>query len=55
MTKISEETLDSIQGGINLTGTFMSAILHGLDIILELGRSLGSALRRSHDNSLCSY
>lgn len=55
MNLIENEKLNEIKGGINITGSFISAIVRGIDVILELGRSLGSAFRRSKDNNLCRY
>jgi len=46
--------LIQIQGGINLTGTLLSSISKGINSILEVGRSLGSAIRRAWSGKLCS-
>lgn len=55
MTELTYEKLETVKGGISITGTFINAIVRGIDVILDLGRSLGSAFRRSKDNSLCPY
>lgn len=55
MKKLKNEELKQIQGGANITGTLITSLARGLEVILELGRSLGSAFRRSKDNTLCSY
>lgn len=46
--------LIEIQGGVSISGTFISSIVRGINAILELGRSLGSSIRRIGSNNLCS-
>ena len=48
-----EKELLSISGGINQSGTIINAIVAGAKIILEIGRSFGTALRRTTSNDLC--
>lgn len=55
MKELSFEQLEEVKGGISITGTFINAIVRGIDVIMELGRSLGSAFRRSMDHQLCPY
>ncbi len=55
MKEITKQKLNEVNGGINITGTFISSLVRGIDIIMDLGRSLGSAFRRAKDRSLCSY
>lgn len=55
MKLLQTQSLEEIRGGISITGTFINALVRGIDVILDLGRSLGSAFRRSKDNRLCSY
>lgn len=49
---IKEEELKNINGG-GLTGTMLSAILRGINSIADLGRSLGTAIRRIQTGRLC--
>ena len=49
----NEKELFSINGGTNLNSSFINAIVNGAKIILELGRSLGSAIRRSSSGKIC--
>lgn len=44
----------NIEGGINLTGAILNALTGGAKIVLELGRSLGSAIRRAVGGTFCS-
>ena len=48
-----DQELLAISGGINISGTIINAIVAGAKIILEIGRSFGSALRRTTSNDLC--
>ena len=51
--KLQKEELLNIQGG-SLTGTLITALLKGVSSIFDLGRSLGSAIRRIKYNNVCS-
>lgn len=46
--------LIQIQGGVNITGTFVNSIVRGIEAIIDLGRSFGSAIRRIGSNNICS-
>lgn len=52
---IEKTELLEIRGGINITSTLISSLARGMDIILEVGRSLGGAIRRMIDNNACHY
>jgi len=54
MKKINSEELIKIYGGFSITGSMLSSIVKGVNAMLELGRSLGSAIRRGFEKSLCS-
>lgn len=49
---LKEEELKNMVGGA-INATFLSAIARGINSILELGRSLGSAIRRIQTGRLC--
>ncbi len=53
MNKIKNEDLLKITGGVNLTATFLSSVAKCLDALLEIGRSIGSAIRRFYSDDLC--
>jgi len=48
-----EEELLEITGGINFTSSIINALATGAKIILELGRSLGSSIRKSTSGNMC--
>lgn len=49
-----DQELFTIKGGVNISGTIINAIVAGAKIILEIGRSFGTALKRNSSNDLCS-
>lgn len=51
--EIKKEELMIINGGGTITGTLLNAIARGINAFLDLGRSLGTAIRRIGSNSLC--
>lgn len=55
MSELTKEEAVQIYGGVNLSGTIVTAFLKGIDIVLELGRNLGSAIRRIQDHNVCPY
>ena len=47
MVELKYNQLASIVGGsITITGTLINAFIGGIDAIMEVGRSLGTAIRR---------
>lgn len=52
--ELNKEQLLLINGGINITGTLLNNIVRGINTILELGRSVGTAIRRIGSNNICS-
>lgn len=50
--KLEKEEMLKINGG-GISGTIINSIIRGLNSILELGRSLGTAIRRLTANNLC--
>ncbi len=51
--ELKKEELLNIEGGINLSGTLISAFTKIITTILDVGRSLGSALRRISSGMVC--
>ena len=47
----NKELLTIIGGGIS--GTLLNSIVRGINSLLDLGRSLGSAIRRLGTNNIC--
>jgi len=54
MRQLRNEELLTVIGGINITGAFLTSIYKGINTVLDLGRSFGSALRRISTGSMCS-
>lgn len=45
--KLNNNQLNNIVGGsISLTGSLVSAFVNGIEAIMDVGRSLGTAIRR---------
>ncbi len=53
MQKLTKEELFAIKGG-SISGTMVNAITKMLTTIYDLGRSIGSTIRRLIDNDFCS-
>lgn len=54
MKNLTNEELKKIQGGINWSASLISSIARGINSIMDLGRSLGSAIRRIQYGQMCS-
>ena len=50
----NEKELLKISGGLNVTGSIINAFSTGIKTILDVGRSLGTAIRRLANGNLCS-
>lgn len=50
---LKKEELLCIYGGVNWTSAFINAILRGGSLFLELGRSVGSSIRRAFAGTAC--
>lgn len=53
MILLSEEQLLQINGGVSASASMVNAFVRGFTLILNLGRSLGTSIRRMQDNNLC--
>ena len=53
MKKLENTELQKIVGGA-FTATMLGNILRGASLLLDLGRSLGSAVRRIQTGKICS-
>lgn len=52
MLEMNNIELSSVRGGA-LSGTLINAFVRGLEAILDLGRSLGNAVRRIGSKAIC--
>ena len=50
---LEKQELLQIVGGINITGSLISAIHRGISVIMDVGRNLGSAIRRAIGGTMC--
>lgn len=50
---LEKEELLNIVGGISITASLINSLYRGVNSILELGRSLGSAIRRISGGNMC--
>ncbi len=50
---LDKQELLQIVGGINITGSLINSIYRGISVIMDVGRSLGSAIRRAIGRSMC--
>lgn len=54
MIKLTKEELVNITGGANLlTASFLNSVARCIDALLEIGRSIGSSIRRISSNNIC--
>lgn len=49
----SEEQLFAIAGGVNVSGSIINAFATGIKTVMDVGRSLGTAIRRITLGNLC--
>lgn len=55
MNLLSNDDLLNVVGGTSISGTLISSITRGINTILDLGRSLGTAIRRIGSNNVCPF
>jgi len=48
-----EKDLLEISGGVNVSGSIINAFAKGIESLLNVGRSLGTAIRRLYNGNLC--
>jgi hypothetical protein len=54
MTKIEKDELMKIEGGsLTFNATYLNAIYKLSDLLFEIGRELGSSIRRVSSNKVC--
>lgn len=50
----NEEELLQITGGLNVSGAIINAFRSAANVVMDIGRSLGSAIRRIAYGNLCA-
>lgn len=53
MKELNNKELYEIVGGVKFSASLLSSIIKGANLILELGRYVGSAIRRFKTGKLC--
>ena len=54
MKNVSNDKLMDIRGGsITYTATLINALCRVVDIIFEVGKNIGSSIRRSNEDTIC--
>ena len=53
MKKLNKEEMLNISGG-GISASFINALARGINTLLDLGRSLGTSIRRSISGKVCS-
>jgi len=53
MKKLNNKELYNIVGGIKFSASLLSSIIKGANFIFELGRYVGTAIRRMKIGKLC--
>jgi len=55
MVELNNQELMNIEGGAGLTATFLNAISRTISTLMEVGRNLGSAIRRTISGNICTF
>ncbi len=50
---LDKKELQQVVGGIDISGTLINSFVRGIETIMEVGRSLGTAIRRSIYGGIC--
>lgn len=53
MEKLKTNELLQIVGGISISAALINSLVRGANLILEIGRSVGSAIRRGQTGKIC--
>ncbi|MBQ7140141.1 MAG: hypothetical protein IJO32_01400 [Bacilli bacterium] len=53
MREMNKEYLLQIDGGVNISGAIVTAFTKAFNTILDIGRSLGTAIRRINSGQMC--
>ena len=54
MRELNNKELMNIEGGASLTAAFLNAAARTIETVMDIGRSLGSAIRRAFSGKVCS-
>lgn len=54
MYKLTNKELKSINGGSNISAALINAFVKGINEIILVGKTLGSAIRRIVEGNMCN-
>ena len=55
MKELTIKEKKEIYAGSGMSATFINSLLKGFNIFTDLGRYLGSSLRRIFENNMCNF
>lgn len=55
MKKLGVIEMKNIRGGGTISGSLFSALAKGFNIFVDMGRALGSSIRRLVSNNMCDF
>ena len=53
--QLDNKELSYIYGGAGINGNLLNYIIKGFSFIFDLGKSIGSSIRRGRDGRACEY
>lgn len=53
MIELENKELLNVNGGWSINASFLNAMSRAITLVINMGRSLGSAIRRTMNGSLC--
>ena len=53
MKELSNNEMRKIEGGTGLTSSMLTAIYKTLEVIFEIGESIGNFIRRKSEDKMC--
>ena len=55
MKQLNNLELQNIHGGLNLSAALITSLVRGVNSLLDLGRSLGTSIRRVQTGNICGF
>lgn len=54
MKELNKNELKKIEGGTSLTSSMLTAIYKTLEVVFQIGESLGNYIRRKSEGKMCN-
>ena len=51
--ELNKNQLLSVVGGVSISGTLINSFVRGITAIFDIGRSIGTAIRRIRSGNIC--